>query len=116
MKKTRFILFLLAFFSVSFSYAQWPHTYQAGSNAFGNSLLESYDKGYLIGASTIQYSTNEKYGIVLKTDINGNEIWRKYYTDKFRATYFQRMIQTVDGVLSLKALCLILTLMDLSLS
>lgn len=59
---------------------RWTHTYLDGENPFGESLVEYYDKGYLLaGRFGPNYPT---YCWLIKTDINGNELWRKVIGDK----------------------------------
>ena len=44
----------------------------------GYSVLETDDKGYVVGGSTASFFDNS-YALLLKTDVNGNEEWSKTY-------------------------------------
>jgi len=55
--------------------ARWAQTYLDGENPFGESLVEYYDKGYLLAG---RFGPNyPKYGWLIKADIDGNELWKK---------------------------------------
>ena len=62
-------------------YAQWPKTY--GHNTFdaiGRDLINSYDDGIVIVGSERLVSNGPLVGYLRKTDINGDEIWKRYFT------------------------------------
>lgn len=60
--------------------ARWTKTYLDGENPFGESLVEYYDKGYLLaGRFGPNYPT---YCWLIKTDVNGDELWRKVIGDE----------------------------------
>ena len=63
---------LLLFSSLSMQlFAQdWPKTY---TGAYASWLTESYDNGYFIAGPKNTY----KYGMIFKTDINGDLLWKK---------------------------------------
>jgi hypothetical protein len=55
--------------------ARWVHTYHENEDVIIHSIMESYDKGYLIsGKHGPNYS---KYNWLIKTDINGEVLWEK---------------------------------------
>jgi hypothetical protein len=70
------LTFQLLFVSVLFS-QDWPKTYPQWNGSHVESIIESYDKGYMfsLGTSSLDY----KYAIIIKTDINGNVLWDKYF-------------------------------------
>jgi hypothetical protein len=64
------------------NYAQiWPKIYGDNLRAYGNDIIESYDKGYTICGSILKDASHFKYGWLIKTDINGNELWNKKFGD-----------------------------------
>jgi len=65
------ICFVYIFLEVSHAQG-WPRIYNA-IHAWGNYVIENYDKGYIILGTKQDY----KYGWVIKTDINGNILWDK---------------------------------------
>ena len=76
MKRTLIISFLI-FTGIFNLFSQtWPKTYPQWNGSHVESLIETYDKGYMfsLGTSSLDY----KYAIIVKTDINGNLLWDKY--------------------------------------
>jgi hypothetical protein len=69
------IYFQLLFAGVGFS-QPWPKTYPQWNGSHVDWLMNYYDKGYmfLVEASYL----DNKYAIIVKTDINGNVLWDKY--------------------------------------
>jgi len=62
------LLFSIPIFCLS---QQWVKNYDINYEA--KWIIEDYDKGYLIlGVNILSYS----YGIIIKTDINGNVLWK----------------------------------------
>jgi len=60
-----------------FSYGQdWVKTYPAWSNSFAIWLVETNDKGYIF-LLTRYINGYALYAFIVKTDINGNQIWVK---------------------------------------
>jgi hypothetical protein len=70
-----FIYFQLLFAGVGFS-QPWPKTYPQWNGSNIDWLINYYDKGYMFLIEP-QYLDN-KYAIIVKTDINGNVLWDKY--------------------------------------
>ncbi|NVO19789.1 MAG: T9SS type A sorting domain-containing protein [Bacteroidetes bacterium] len=61
-----------------------------------SNFCESYDHGFLVaGESPGWYNLN--YGLVAKTDINGNIIWKRYVGDTSCLTSFRIVHPTADG-------------------
>jgi hypothetical protein len=76
MKRTLIISFLI-FAGIFNLFSQpWPKTYPQWSGSFEESLIETYDKGYIFLLQLA--SQNNKYFVIVKTDINGNVLWDKY--------------------------------------
>jgi len=66
-------LFSLSCFTFVGLTQQWKRTYETIYGA--NWVIEDYDKGYIIlGTNAITY----RYGLIIKTDINGNVLWKKH--------------------------------------
>jgi len=54
---------------------RWIQTYLEGEDPFGESLVKHYDNGYLLAG---RFGPNyPEYCWLIKTDINGNELWKK---------------------------------------
>ncbi|MBM3404393.1 MAG: hypothetical protein FJY10_05835 [Bacteroidetes bacterium] len=72
------ILFECIFF---YSFGQgWPRFY--GTNANFSSVVESYDKGILLGGDTSGYGSLT-WGWLVKTDVNGEILWHIYIGDGY---------------------------------
>jgi len=71
MKQTILIpLLLFNSFSLSLFAQNWPKTY---TGTYASWLTESYDNGYFIAGPKNTY----QYGLIFKTDINGDLLWKK---------------------------------------
>jgi hypothetical protein len=68
-----YIQFLFVPFVIS---QPWPKTYPQWNGSNVDWLINYYDKGYMFLIEP-QYLDN-KYAIIVKTDINGNVLWDKY--------------------------------------
>lgn len=81
--KSRFLILILSLLIVHFSFSQdttWLRIFGYEESMAAKNLIESYDKGIVIGGHTKPASGQsgfEKEGLIIKTDINGNELWRK---------------------------------------
>ena len=77
------IILLLLIFELSFqmSFSQdWVKTNPFWNNLYPRILAEYYDHGYIFLAD--KYGTGAiSYSIIIKTDINGNELWHKTIGD-----------------------------------
>ena len=92
--KKRFILLIPFFhFSMVLSGQNWIRTYGVGNNAIARTVLERYDKGYIINGSV----NSSEYALSFKTDINGNLLWEKYYGDGNSKMTFFNSSKTSDG-------------------
>jgi len=75
----------------------WPKIYGDNIQAYGEEILESYDKGYFICGSILKDAETFEYGWLIKTDINGNIIWDKRFGDDIREDYFLDFDKTLDN-------------------
>jgi len=80
--KVKAIIFLLLSFTLSITAQDttWVRIFDINENMVAKNVIESYDYGYIIGGNTkpaTGQSGNIKNGIIIKTDINGIELWRK---------------------------------------
>lgn len=55
----------------------WPKIYGGNLSTWGEDVDETYDHGYLITGNILNYSGTHTFGILLKTDVNGNLLWEK---------------------------------------
>jgi hypothetical protein len=66
------------------NYAQWPKVF--GHDSFdmtGRSIHESYDNGvYITGGVRLNSGSNSQ-GYIMKTDINGYFLWKRYFSNQF---------------------------------
>src|SRR5438046_205952 len=94
--KNLIILINLLVFTYQTSYGQsWPRIYDAGKTDYeGYNAIEDYDKGFLL------YSLKETHkplnSEIIKTDINGKVIWKKYTSDTNQIFWIQKVN---DGIL-----------------
>jgi hypothetical protein len=65
---------------------EWEKSYGGGRHDVGNSVQQTSDGGYIVGASTMSFGSGEVSGEeyccgiwVLKLDLNGNVEWEKSY-------------------------------------
>ncbi|MCD4698168.1 MAG: hypothetical protein K8S16_18235, partial [Bacteroidales bacterium] len=74
----KLFLISIAFLTILSTFAQkWEMIFgEPNQNESSNRLIEHYDKGYVITGS-ITDGYNDSHGWIIKTDINGNELWNK---------------------------------------
>ena len=60
---------------------EWSRIFDTGSNEESRSVQQTIDGGFIIAGSTNNFSYFEGDILILKTDVNGNEVWRKIYGD-----------------------------------
>ena len=89
-----FLIFILVTAIIPFSYSQSVH--QGMQMEHCSSFIESYDNGFIIAGNTPGWY-NRDYGLIIKTDINGSVIWKKYIGDTTCLTRFSKIIRTNDG-------------------
>jgi hypothetical protein len=92
--RTLFILIFLTVFIHAFS-QEWVRTFTSttGNGYIGWDLIEPYDHGYIILADTYDY----KYCLIIKTDINGFEIWKKLVGNNNYKNVPENIEQTMDS-------------------
>jgi len=93
MKALFLVLFLLSAIS-PFGYSQ--ATEKGILLEHCSSFIESYDNGFIIAGNTPGWY-NRDYGLIIKTDINGSVLWKKYIGDTTCLTRFNKIISTNDG-------------------
>ena len=96
-KKLIFLVILLRCIINPCSGQVWPKIFNYDYSVYVKNLQEAYDKGYLIGGSHLLNASQFHFGLVIKTDINGNKLWEKRYGDNDHQTYFTHMEETPDG-------------------
>jgi hypothetical protein len=97
--KMRWIIIMLIIFlsgqSGKMLSQEWIRTYSSttGVGYIPQFVIESYDKGYVI----LGHAFNYKYGLILKTDINGNLLWNKLFGNGVYQNMFRNIEQTLDS-------------------
>lgn len=94
MKKLKVFIFLILPL-IAFP-QEWIRIYYDNISAYPFSLIESYDKGYVY-AGTIYQGEIPKYGLIFKTDINGEMFWDKKIGEYGDVTAVGDIWQTSDG-------------------
>ncbi len=92
------IIFLSGFlFTCNFIHAQnWPKIYGDNFDGLIKDISEAYDRGYYLTAFTYSNQGVNKYGWIIKTDINGNILWDKKYGDGNDRNWFSDSYVTSD--------------------
>jgi hypothetical protein len=93
MKIQILILVPLLLFTLILSGQNWIRTYGVGNNTIARTVIEQYDKGYIICGSV----NSSEYALLLKTDINGNQLWEKYFGDGSTKMHFSYCSNTMDN-------------------
>jgi len=60
---------------------EWSQTFNTGSDEESRSVRQTNDSGFIIAGCTDKFSYFESDILILKTDVNGNEEWRRIYGD-----------------------------------
>jgi len=94
--KRLLILFFFILFALSTKAQVWPKEYlQWGwGSSFQQSLVETYDKGYMF---LLQLAQNNKYFVIVKTDINGDVLWYRFIGNNNTAFRIGQFTKTLDG-------------------
>jgi len=99
MERLRIILIpicLLLVFQTVFGQI-WPKTYFPDKGIYPHSIIECYDKGYLIGSWYISANGIPMNGSLIKTDCNADLLWFKRFGDYNDGTAIYDINQTSDG-------------------
>jgi hypothetical protein len=74
----------------------WPKIFGENIMALGYDVKEDYDKGFIIGGATLKNSSQFKFGLLIKTDINGNLLWQKMFGNYQVENFFSDFDKTND--------------------
>ena len=75
----------------------WPKIYNLNSLAGGKDVYESYDSGYMVLGILVDNNMINRMSIVMKTDVNGNPLWKRYIGDVNNQGAFNHITATQDG-------------------
>jgi hypothetical protein len=89
-------VFIVALTTIKCLSQDWPKVFGDDIRAYGEEILEHYDKGYQICGSVLRDASHFKYGWLIKTDINGNLLWDKKFGDPSVENFFLDFDKTVD--------------------
>jgi hypothetical protein len=84
-------LFFLCCYSCYCSAQQWKKTF--GQGYWADWVIEDYDKGYIV----LGTKGNAGYGLVIKTDINGNVLWSKHIGNNHYNMFVNNIELTPDN-------------------
>ncbi|MCK4677805.1 MAG: hypothetical protein KAT48_06720, partial [Bacteroidales bacterium] len=88
--------FILVMLQLAVYPQEWIRIYYNNISAYPFSLIESYDKGYVYSGAIYQGEI-PKYGLIFKTDINGEMLWDKKFGEYGDVTGVQDIKQTIDN-------------------
>ena len=74
----------------------WTKAYGTDFGDYGYSIIESFDKGFILTGMTYDFSTGKQNLLILKTDKYGNQVWMKIYECK-NSYVGKSLIPTNDG-------------------
>jgi hypothetical protein len=74
----------------------WQKTFGGLDWDFANSLVLSSDNHIVVCGTTYSFGRGITDGFILKLDLNGNQVWTKFYGGQ-KEDEFRRVIQTNDG-------------------
>ncbi|MCK9218943.1 MAG: T9SS type A sorting domain-containing protein [Bacteroidales bacterium] len=98
MKTLKNLLCIVLFISCNQVFSQiWPKTYFIDFPNFPYNVIETYDKGYLIGGQLFHWDGTISDGFIYKTSINGEILWHKTLYQNFEGTSVFDINQTTDG-------------------
>jgi hypothetical protein len=75
----------------------WPKIYGDDIHAYVRKTIEDYDKGYIIGGSVLSDPNTLRYAWIIKTDINGTELWDKKFGDGINKFFLQSCAKVQDS-------------------
>ncbi|MEE4255539.1 MAG: T9SS type A sorting domain-containing protein [Bacteroidales bacterium] len=94
--KKLLITFSIISLSITCFSQTWPKIYGDHLNSKARKVIETHDKGYVIG-STIDVGEYHRYIWLIKTDIDGNILWDKKIGEGSYRYYLNDFNQTYDG-------------------
>ena len=77
----------------------WPVIIGDNISTANATLVEDYDKGYLLGNWNLSASAYPNYGWIVKTDINGDLLWDKTFGDGAYAMGFSDVKRNSDNAI-----------------
>jgi hypothetical protein len=99
MKQQKFTAILI-FLTISITQAikgqDWPKIYGGNFDVYVNRIIEDYDYGYLIGGDVLKNFNTFKYAWIIKTDINGDELWDKKFGNGTDQNYLGSCAKSAD--------------------
>lgn len=75
----------------------WPKIFGDDIHAYVQKTLEDYDNGYIIGGSVLSDPNTLLYAWIIKTDINGIELWDKKFGDGINKFFLQSCAKVLDS-------------------
>lgn len=75
----------------------WPKVFHYNYHVYLENIAEDNDNGYLLCGNHLLNAGMHHFGLIIKTDINGNKLWEKRYGNVMESTYFTHMEKTSDG-------------------
>ncbi|MCX6234751.1 MAG: hypothetical protein NT175_08510 [Bacteroidetes bacterium] len=82
----------------AFTYGQtWPKIYSDNYGVHVRSLLEDYDKGYILGGFIDKGSIPSQWAWIIKTNLNGEVLWKKQLGDLSYLTYINEIQKNSDN-------------------
>ena len=98
MKILKILLILLLSHSFTCSSQVWPKIYGGNTYNWCNQVIEKYDKGYMIDVQVDPgYQVQQRYSWIIKTDINGNQLWTKSIFSNAYQAVLESIENTPDG-------------------
>jgi hypothetical protein len=99
MKQTKIILilFFIFFIKVPLFCQTWERIYFLNSPTFPYTVMEGYDKGFIIGGGFYYNDGTPRLGLIIKTDVNGEVLWYKTIGQNNDGTGVFNIDKTNDG-------------------
>jgi hypothetical protein len=92
------ILLLILFQFADYLVGQnWPKVYITNDGNYPFSVIEHYDKGYLVGGWFVSSDGFPINGLLMKTNLNGDMLWRKRFGMNNDGTGILDINKTFDG-------------------